>query len=669
MDNEPDDETKNILNELLSEVVLLISGYILENMRKVSTVSKETVLATIGDVVPNTFAEILRITDSVHSDTSDALTTLIAEEVTDVVKSGSISRKSISKRIDVMVSKSCKMLKELFGKLCQPKKLMKKVRYKSPLCMEIGVQQSTTFVSTEDGSEREESTEMQRESSLQIVNIKSCDMVSEEATGFESSNVDEKQEPVSPLEIEKIQALSGEEEEAERFHETAATVKASKLKCKQTVRKMKSGVMFKKLCCQVPHSDITGASPGDVSESTYEKTTFPQTSHVAPSDSAENIQASEFSTSEVREPLTSALEVDVKADEACSQDQREREESCKVLVNKLVEDLISQMFTKAKMKCSQQNFDRLRKRWYTSIWAVVEELDFNIPQEKVENLHKDIYKEICKMATLPQVISLAFMDLKHPLSDTIIAQSFKKHMLKKPCAFKTFWSFLINMIQKPFKRISASHQKTTESFIVSDPVPQDQTLESTLLEILVDNGLAAEVPPMTELESQNQVPEPTTCKVTESLTTASEAYLQSDAKQENEQNTKKERCRLSLCEFLRSLIYHLFKKANIKCSRENFETLNERLFEKLWAEITKEDFNIEPEYFKDLHKIIYKDLCQLTSCPKVIILMGMDLEELLPDTIIVKAFRKHISKKPSTIKQFLSSVGRNLGRCNKVSVI
>ena len=185
--------------------------------------------------------------------------------------------------------------------------------------------QPATFVSTKDVSETEKSAEIQRERSPETVDVDSRDIVSEEATGDESSHVDDKidtseeQELISPIQIGEIQALFNVVE-VQRFHEGAAPVKASKLKCKKPlITASMIGAMFMKSCFLLPDSNMTDmskTSPGDISEPqqeyfkpAYEKSIFPQTkdsvpeegsvnedktSHLISSDSMDKIQTSEF---------------------------------------------------------------------------------------------------------------------------------------------------------------------------------------------------------------------------------------------------------------------------------------------------------------------------------------------------------------------------------------
>ena len=544
-----DELTKHLLKDLLFNIVLIILDIVQEKMKTQCNVSKEDIVATVGNTVPQCFADVMEIKKKVKGKCAKSLTSLIVEEVTDRINYSGTNFLCPIKKIDRMVAKTCEMLKSFFGSVCKPKRsgiYRKKIR---------SVKFQPVLETIMEEEEEEEKDFIETEAQLQYAVLDTQ----------EEANIDE-----------VVQEMS---------HETTSNKESNSM----------------------PQDQPSEITAGNVSEFTFE--------------------------------------------EKLQQDQEEKEEECRMLVKTLVEDLILLIFNKAHMACSQQNSAALQKRLYDRIWDEAKKLDFNIPQEKFDNLEKTLYDDLCNSVTFPQLIAKTSMCLKQPFADEVIACSFRKNISKKQRTL-TLFSFQ-GKNQKPCKCVVIIHKKPSEMSIVDDSELQDQTLELT---------------PVTDLEK-----EPSELPKEPQTTTASDADLKADEKQEQNKIQREERCKLSIDVLLRELILHLYRKADIKYTEGNFETIYNRLYDQMWTEVEKEDFNIAPKKFKNLEKIIYKDICKRTTCPHVNTLMCTNAEELLADDIIINSFKEHISEKPGNLKRLVSSlwktIKRPFRRHNKVAVI
>jgi len=516
----PDEETTDLLKDLLLDIISIISTLIQETIKTQDNITKEEVMATIGDTVSKSFADVMEM--DVDLQYAESLTSSIIEVVTERVNSGSVTRESISpvKEIDGMVAKTCKLFRSFLSKICKPKRRIRFPKRFKPV----------------------------------------------------------KQSPL----LDTIK-----EEEEQDFTETQAQLQS-------------------------------------VALLTQEEAIVD-----------EDVWVTEDETTTNKESIVeSGVDPIFTPEEKREQDQEEKEEKCKILVKTLVEDLILLMFKNAQMACSQKNSEDLRKRLYDRIWAEVEKLDFNVPQEKLKKLEKTIYNDLCGSITFPQLIAETCLCLTPPFTDEVIASSFKKNIAKKQRTFNIF-SFQGKNNQKP-----QDHKKPSEMINVNESVLQDQTSELTPVNDLVE------------------------------VSSDKEADLKSDEKRQQDQRQREERCKMSIDIFLRALILRLYKKAHVKYTEEKFEALYKRLYDKMLAEAEKKDFNIRPEKFKNLEKTIYKDLCKRTACPPVIILINMKVDEAITDEIIINSFAKNTSEKPG---RFFSSLWENIKkpfRCqNKVASI
>ncbi|XP_026015555.1 uncharacterized protein LOC113016716 [Astatotilapia calliptera] len=130
------------------------------------------------------------------------------------------------------------------------------------------------------------------------------------------------------------------------------------------------------------------------------------------------------------------------------------------------------------------------------------------------------------------------------------------------------------------------------------------------------------------------------------------------AKDELSQNKEKYRFFVETC--MEELVKRVIKKSGKVISPERVLTIYKRLSEKIWAKIRDEIDQIPLRKFKNFEKVIFKALCKQWQEAEVV-LQNMELNEPTVDNTIVKIFIEEaakLSKKPSCIRRFFSSIGR-----------
>ncbi|CAI5636427.1 unnamed protein product [Oreochromis niloticus] len=134
---------------------------------------------------------------------------------------------------------------------------------------------------------------------------------------------------------------------------------------------------------------------------------------------------------------------------------------------------------------------------------------------------------------------------------------------------------------------------------------------------------------------------------------------------------KKETCRFSVENCVEELLLEVVKHAGVVISTKRSEAISTRLTVKVWAELRAEYDKIPLKKFKKLSKRIFKSLCKKWTSAAVI-LTSLNLNHPKRDDDIVETFKRKVSKEPSYISRFFSSVrvyfGRFMGR-NKVSPV
>ncbi|KAI3376993.1 hypothetical protein L3Q82_000028 [Scortum barcoo] len=126
----PDDATKVLLVDLLLDIITSVSNTMLTAFScSNEDVSEERVLSSLGDTLPQTFAEVLDVQEEVECISSQRLSDLVAKEVAASLNSAlsasmhsadepaSCTHITTPNRVNTMLIHACKILKELMAKM------------------------------------------------------------------------------------------------------------------------------------------------------------------------------------------------------------------------------------------------------------------------------------------------------------------------------------------------------------------------------------------------------------------------------------------------------------------------------------------------------------------------------------------------------------------------
>ncbi|KAI9519302.1 hypothetical protein NQZ68_029469 [Dissostichus eleginoides] len=102
------------------------------------------------------------------------------------------------------------------------------------------------------------------------------------------------------------------------------------------------------------------------------------------------------------------------------------------------------------------------------------------------------------------------------------------------------------------------------------------------------------------------------------------------------------------------LVSRIYNKSKENSSLGDPKAVAENLFEKVWAKVEGEDFKITPEIFKNIDKVVYKELCKQWDGAKRVLVMVNEGEQLADD-VVASIFKYHLTNQPKK----RGAVGRN----------
>ncbi|CAB1438197.1 unnamed protein product [Pleuronectes platessa] len=113
------------------------------------------------------------------------------------------------------------------------------------------------------------------------------------------------------------------------------------------------------------------------------------------------------------------------------------------------------------------------------------------------------------------------------------------------------------------------------------------------------------------------------------------------------------------------LIVHKFVTKAKHQAKESYsmpviQSIIERLWESIWAEVKHQHFVITPDTHRHLHRDVYQALCQMWSCEDQLMML-LSLQEPSLDTFVVATFRQYLTLPRDhsfmgTVRKFFSSV-------------
>ena len=127
-----------------------------------------------------------------------------------------------------------------------------------------------------------------------------------------------------------------------------------------------------------------------------------------------------------------------------------------------------------------------------------------------------------------------------------------------------------------------------------------------------------------------------------------------------ETSTDVQRIKMSVKILVRKLVSRIYNKSKENSSHGDPKAVAENLFERVWAKVEGEDFKITPETFKNIDKLVYKELCkQWDEAARVLAIVNKG--EQLADDIVATIFKYHLMNQPKkrgVVCRFFHGVGR-----------
>lgn len=315
-------------------------------------------------------------------------------------------------------------------------------------------------------------------------------------------------------------------------------------------------------------------------------------------------------------------------DQTRDKELQEIKEVNKVLMEKLVKDLIILIFRKNKMSFIKSTFEAHQEWLFGRLWTEAEEIHCHITPEKFNNLHHVLFSDLCNFQRL-QVSIVTSLEMKDPLFGSFIALRFRRYMIKRP----TVWKRITCKMTKsnkvdPLQRIPLQRHPSEKVTLKKVPVkntvnPQDQSVEDF----------------------------PTVDCLRTVGTQVDDKQTQNEAK-----------CHLLLNQYLTEIIPCVFFRGHTDCSYENFTNLYQRLHSKLWELCKSYDFETRTANIDKLCAKTVKELRTRVCQPQYILLKGLNLQDPVSDVVVLHVFEKHMLKKKSKVAQFFSSVARFIVR-------
>ncbi|KAF3861228.1 hypothetical protein F7725_000004 [Dissostichus mawsoni] len=134
----------------------------------------------------------------------------------------------------------------------------------------------------------------------------------------------------------------------------------------------------------------------------------------------------------------------------------------------------------------------------------------------------------------------------------------------------------------------------------------------------------------------------------------------SSAELGKETSPEVERIKMSVKVLVMKLVSQIYNKSKENSSLGDPKAVAENLFERVWAKVEGEDFKITPATFKNTDKVIYKELCkQWDGAARV--LVKVNEGEQLADDVVASIFKYHLTNQPKkrgVVGRFFHGVGR-----------
>ncbi|KAI9516685.1 hypothetical protein NQZ68_013741 [Dissostichus eleginoides] len=131
----------------------------------------------------------------------------------------------------------------------------------------------------------------------------------------------------------------------------------------------------------------------------------------------------------------------------------------------------------------------------------------------------------------------------------------------------------------------------------------------------------------------------------ELLTPTDTVAADSSAESVKETTQEAERIKMSVMVLVMKLVSQIYNKSKENSPLGEPKAVAERLFEKVWAKVEGEDFKITPETFKNIDKVVYKDLCKQWK-GAAMVHVTVTVGEQSADDVVASIFKYYLTNLP-----------------------
>ncbi|KAK1883699.1 Ergochrome cluster transcriptional regulator [Dissostichus eleginoides] len=151
------------------------------------------------------------------------------------------------------------------------------------------------------------------------------------------------------------------------------------------------------------------------------------------------------------------------------QDAAAHAEIHKKSVRKLVENLVSRTFRKAKINSDFGNAETTTELLLKKIWAAVEGTDFKITSDTCIHHDKAVHKDLCKKWGSAEIVLVALC-LERPDVVDYIVSTFKNRLMKPPKKGSTISRFCSSVAEDFSKNCTPDFRSQGENFLLKSRV-------------------------------------------------------------------------------------------------------------------------------------------------------------------------------------------------------
>ncbi|KAL7395072.1 hypothetical protein ABVT39_009634 [Epinephelus coioides] len=448
-DGTPDEATRDIMADLLMDLAVYLAES-LTNVNKNQMVTEESVASTLGNVVPEAFAQALGVNGQESGDSSETLTKMMSKEISKSISSSSSSSSSSStswdtRRLTVMVAHACSMIRSF-------------MRNASLCCRTKRVDVKA------DDDDRFGLISTPIESSVTPSLMGNVSLCCSTAHVDVKAHDDDCFNLIStPIESSVTPSLIGNTslccstahvdlvaDDDDCFDLTSTPIESSVTP---------SLIGNTSLCCSTAHVDLV-ADNDDCFGLTSTPINSSKLSWLSPAQMSEGSKdratpapALEPAPAPAPAPALSVPEAGAEPVLHVRPDRDLNTEKNKICVQILVEKLVTRVYNKAKVNIHLKDPHIIINCLFEKIWAEVQGGDYDITPETFKSLDKTIFKDLCRFWGCAELVLVSLCQ-EQPEMDYAVC-TFARH-LKTPQRNNIcrFFSSLGRVISKPFRRAS-----------------------------------------------------------------------------------------------------------------------------------------------------------------------------------------------------------------------